>query len=590
MNFLCFDTEDNSKELIACGFSGFDKAVTQFAAITAEGKKFYAGCPVKPSTDVAKVLAELAAFTKAHPLKRFRKLRATESAVMDQYFKAQRAHQPILLKACKAWLHRQDEKFIYALNVGYDAGNLFSKELDTLDTTLVGGRVIRSVWGNKVFVDVFNIWPMSVKKLGAAFGLEKLETDDMAGDKEYVFRDTEIIRRAMLFAWQFCQPLGIDNLPPTLGGLCVKTWKALGGTNCHDSTVLSREAYYGGRVELFKKVNDTDNVAYTDINSLYPAMMLREFPAELEEWDVTTPLPKFGVAKVRVKIPKTDFAPLPWRSKDGRIFYPWGTIEGAWTIHELNAAVQRGCVIEKVFECYGTNESAKPYAAFVLKLYEARLAAKTEAEKLFYKLLMNNLYGRLGAGGKISRTVWQNDRNKHDGVPFGEKVLVEYQMPLAEETNWVHAAYVTAYGRVTLLEFMETVGADKMIYCDTDSCIFDCADKVLPFKVGTELGMMKLEGWETGCETYAPKMYRAGKKWKAKGVPQRLAEVFIQTGRAEYDLPFKMREAIRFYDRKNSRRLSVWRTVEKVNRQNYDRKNFKNNRFTPCQKRLDDAN
>lgn len=587
MNFLCFDTEDNSKELLACGFSGFDKAITQFAAITAEGKRFYAGCPVKETPAVAAILAECRSFLKANPLKRFRKLKATETLFMDQYFKAQRAHQPTLLKACKAWLQRQKERFIYALNIGYDLGNMFSKELDKLDSVLVGGRIIRSSWGNKIFVDVFNIWPMSVKKLGKAFGLDKLDTDDMAGDKEYVFRDVEIIRKGMLFAWQFCAPLGIENLPPTLGGLCVKTWKAFGGVNCHDSTVLSRAAYFGGRVELFKKVNDSPNVCWTDINSLYPSVMLREFPGELG--DCGTDLPNYGVAKVRIKIPKCDFAPLPWRNKEGRIFYPWGTIEGSWTLFEIREAEKRGAVIEKVFECFGSDECAKPYGEFVTRLYTARLAAKSEAEKTFFKLLMNNLYGRLGSGGKISRTVWQNDRNKFDGVPFGEKVLVEYQMPLAEETNWCHAAYVTAYGRVTLLEYMEKVGSNKMIYCDTDSCIFDSPDKTIPFEIGDKLGQMKLEGWETSCETYAPKMYRAGQKFKAKGVPQRLAEVFIQTGRAEFDLPFKMREAIRFYDRKNTRRLSVWRTVEKVNRQSYDRKNFQNNRFTPCKKTLTDA-
>lgn len=139
-------------------------------------------------------------------------------------------------------------------------------------------------------------------------------------------------------------------------------------------------------------------------------------------------------------------------------------------------------------------------------------------------------------------------------------------------------------GRIALLEYLEKIGADKMIYCDTDSTIFDCPGRAIPFEVGNELGSMKLESWETSCETYAPKMYKAGTKYKAKGVPQRLAETFIATGRAEFDLPFKLREAIRFYDRQNKRRLSVWRTVTKEIRQTYDRKNFANNRFTPCKK------
>lgn len=559
MNFICFDTEDDSKELLQAGKSGFDKKVTQIAAITAEGKGYYNRGNVKD-------------FLR--------------------------------------WLKQQPEKYIYAHNLQYDLGNLFSRELDGLDMTLVGGRVIKAVWGNKIFVDSFNIWPMAAAKLGEAFKLEKLATESMATDKAYVMRDVEIIRQAMLFAWQFCQPLGIDNLPSTLGGLCVKVWKAFGGTNCHDSNELSRQAYYGGRVELFKVCNDetwrlndkasvyavfnkqatsdvltfptTETVCWTDINSLYPHVMRQRYPAEME--DFGTQLPEYGVARCRVKVPETALTVLPWRDADGRIFYPWGRFEGTWTIEELRAAEKRGAKIEKVFEAFGSNDYLEPYTTFVEKLYNARLRSQSDAEKLFFKLLMNNLYGRLGNGGTIGRTVWQTEKNKFDGVPFGEKVLVEYQMPLSEETNWSHAAHVTAYGRLALLDFIEKVGVERMIYCDTDSCIFDCPDKKIPFKVSSELGQMKLEGWEKCCVAFAPKMYRTGKKFKAKGVPRRLAETFVNTGRAEFDLPFKMREAIRFYDRQNTRRLSVWRKVVKENRQTYDRKKLVENRFYPCKK------
>lgn len=610
MNFLCFDTEDNSKELMTLaswgvkGASGFGKAVTQFAAITASGEKFYVGCDVKPNKTVKRIFAHIAA--NKPPLK----LSRADQCEVIKHTVLQRAMQPKLIRQAKQWLQKRQESHFYALNIQYDLGNLFADQLDELDTTLVGGRVIKSVWHDKTFVDVFNIWPMSVKKLGEAFGLAKLETSSMATDQAYVFRDVEIIRQAMLFAWQFCQPLGVDTLPPTLGGLCVKVWKALGGVNCHDSNALSRAAYYGGRVELFKVCNDATwalndpekvyavfnknapsdllkfprraTVCWTDINSLYPSVMLQEFPGEMEDFGTT--LPPFGVARVRVRVPKTDLCVLPWRSDDGEIFYPWGRFEGSWTIAELMAAKKRGAVIEKVFEAFGSEESFKPYNVFVEKLYAARLASTSDAEKLFFKLLMNNLYGRLGNGGTIGRTVWQTEKNKLAGVPFGNKVLVQYQMPLGDETNWCHAAHVTAYGRLALLEFIEKVGVANMIYCDTDSCIFDCPDKKIPFPVGSALGQMKLEGWEKACVTFAPKMYRAGDRFKAKGVPRHLAKDYINHGRAEFDLPFKMREAIRFYDRHNSHRLSVWRRVEKFNRQSYTRKQLKGSRFYPCQK------
>ena len=554
MNFICFDTEDDSKELLQAGKSGFDKQVTQIAAATAEGKRFYN--------------------------------RGNRKEFLD-------------------WLERQSEKYVYAHNLQYDLGNLFSKQLDVLDLVLVGGRVIKATWGNKIFVDSFNIWPMSAKKLGEAFGLEKLETSSMSTDKDYVFRDVEIIRQAMLFAWEFCNGLQVNNLPPTLGSLAVKVWQHFGGENCHDSTELSREAYYGGRVELFKQTNDSENVCWTDINSLYPSVMLKEFPGVLECWNKHD-LPKYGVAKVTIKVPETEIPVLPYRNGEGRIYYPWGTFTGSWTVAEINAAVARGAKIVKVLDCMGTNEATRPYVDYVTKLYDARLGSKSDAEKLFFKLLLNNLYGRIGSAGKIGRSIWQTTENQFDGVPYGEKVLVEYQMPLSEETNWSHAAYVTAYGRLELLRFMETIGANRMIYCDTDSCIFDTTGNI-PFPTGSKLGMMKIEQmcfscnghwtakppccnhpdrkpvdfWKN-CQTYAPKMYQAGKTFKAKGVPQRLAKEYIQTGKAEFDLPFKLRESIQFYDRANVKELSVWRRIQKENLQTYDRKKLVGNRFFPC--------
>lgn len=598
MNFICGDTEDNSKELCELAFcqsqgwkwgkakaycdklkltipdtlakryqwgdriSGFDKELTQTAAITAEGAKWY--CPGKIGGE--KFLQ---------------------------------------------WFDKRKETFCYFHNLQYDLGNLFGNKLDALDATLVGGRMIRAVWGKKVFVDSFNIWPMSAAKLGAAFQLEKLVTASMATDKDYIFRDVQIIRKAMLFAWKICEQENIPDLSSTLGGLCVKLWKGWGGENCHDSSEISRKGLYGGRVELFKKINEAKKVAWTDINSLYPSVMRGKFPAEMQ--DFGRKLPAYGVATVTVTVGKEiDFPVLPFRSPEGRIYYPVGKFTGTWTVAEINEAKRSGYKINRIHTAYGSNDYLIPYGPFVDKLYNLRLNCKSAAESLFYKLCMNNLYGRLGTTGVIGRTVYPGGKRQSESIPlpFGDKVLVSYAMPLSEETNWAHAAYVTAYGRLELLKFMRLVGRENMIYCDTDSCIFDCPTGIIPFQIGDKLGEMKLERmcqtcrknyaynknrpkdnccgkpvpsdyWDS-CETFAPKMYKAGGKTKAKGVPQRLADTYIDKGEVSFDLPFKFREAARFYDRKNSKRLSVWRKVTKVNHAKYDKKILRNNKYSPC--------
>jgi hypothetical protein len=532
--FICADTEDDSKELMEAGESGFKKQVTQITAIAKSGKRF---------------------------------------------------HNEGDVKEFLHWLCEQPERFIYFNNTQYDLGNLFGDCLDALDCTLVGGRLIKAVWGQKIFLDVFNLYQMSVEKLGKSFGLAKLKTDDMAKDKAYAMRDTEIIFRAVDFAWEFANELGLKAAPNTIGSFSVKAWKAQGGVNVHDTNPLSKEAYFGGRVELFKHRNESNKIAYTDINSLYPSALLNEFPCELIEW-TEKDLPAFGIAKVRVKSPKRDLGILPYRNEDGRILYPYGEFTGIWTILEIKAALQRGYKLVDTIEVWGTNESIRPYKEYMLTCYEKRLAADNEATKLFFKLLMNSFYGRLGTGGVIGRTVYQTEENAEDGICFGEKVLVNYQMPLSKETNWAHAAYVTAYGRLRLLEFIEKIGVDAMIYCDTDSCIFDCSNGKIPFECSKELGQMKLEGWGTACETYAPKMYKTNTggemDFKAKGVPKRLAQAFIEQGRVDFDLPFKLRESIAFFDRDNAKKLSVWRNVSKVLHGKYDKKILRGNRYFPC--------
>lgn len=572
--FICFDTEDNSKELLEAGRSGFEKQMTQIAAISQGGKRFYwslDNCAESVITGA-------------------RSKRKVEPSTPAGYL-LEEVGRVCFLK----WLARQPERFLYAHNVQYDLGNLFGKKLDDLDVTLVGGRLIKAAWGKKLFADSFNIWPMAVKKLAPAFGLEKLEFD--SASREYVFRDVEIIYEAMSFAWDLAEKIGLPALPITLGGFCVKAWRQWGGENCHDCLEMARLALYGGRVELFKLHSDSNAVCYVDINSLYPFVMLREFPGPLSDWG--SKLAPHGFADITVSVPKCTIAPLPFRDDEGRIMYPTGQFRGVWTMPEIQNAVSQGARIVKVHRCYGTTETMTPYRDFVQRLYAARLESKSEAERLFFKLLMNNLYGRLGTQGVIARSVWQNERNRFEGVPYGEKVLVKYQMPLGEETNWVHAAYVTAYGRLELQKYLRLLGPERMIYCDTDSCIFDCVDAmrapdmgsqwILPpwyFQTGRELGEMKIEGWWDAAEAFAPKTYnvKRGKAgmYKSKGVPKRLAREFQETGHVHFDLPFKFREAISFYDRKNAKRLSVWRTVEKFKRSGYDRKILKDNRFSPC--------
>ena len=542
-DFVCFDTEDNSPLLLKAGLSGADKVCTQIAALGRRCQEYHSAGDV-----------------------------------------------PGFLH----WLQSQGENCVaYAHNLQYDLGNLFRDNLDELDVRMVGGRLISARWRNIKFLDSFNIWPMSLKKVGSAVGLEKGVLD--IHSRDYVMRDVQIVRKAMIEAQRFAALHGVAGLPSTLGGLCVKLWSAMGGKNFRCTDRFARAAYYGGRVELFH-VGGRGRIGYTDINSLYPWCMTQTFP---EDWCELDSLDGWGAADVTLQIPKDFVAPLPVRREDGSVYYPHGLIrptpppgekEGAWTLHEIRDALAHGAKLKAIHRVMGSEAGGYPYRDFVNKFYELRRTETNGARNLMLKLCLNNLYGRLGNSGMVTRSFnlkaedfTEEGTYVADGTPFGTKRLANVQMPLDSTTNYIHAAYVTAYGRLELMRYLRQIGAGRLIYCDTDSVMFFMQRREIPFPISDALGAMKLEGYGWKCLTFAPKVYQFGTDFKAKGIRRDMAKQFVQAGSVAIEQPYKFREAATFFDAKldaegrvlrgkNTKPLSVWRVVVKRRISKYDRK------------------
>lgn len=519
-DFIVSDTEDNSPEVIRKKRSGFEKQVTMIAGIDRHGKKVL----FRPK------------------VKRTVKTNGITRSIMD-------------IDDYLSWLSKQGVVKCYFHNTKYDIGNLFADRLDDLNMTMVGNRLIRAQWRNVTFLDSFNIWPMGLAKVGDAIGLKKLKMD--AHNPDYVYRDCEIVRKAMQFAEGFCCEYGVD-LPSTLGTMCVRIWQAIGGQNWFCSMKEVKEAYYGGRVELFA-TGGIGEILYTDINSLYPSCMTQLYPTGCYEWlgfeDSAKCInylkkasnPAFGAIKVKLEIPKCRIAPLPVQREDLSIFYPYGIIEGVYTIHEVRNAVLHGARIKEIKMVWGSVTGEYYYKEFVEKFYQLRKDAEDEGTKLFLKLLLNNLYGQLGMSGSVTKSLHLTKHVMKDengmavldengeviltkaGVPYGKKLLAECQMPLPSHANYLHAAYVTSYARMELQKYLRMIPADDLIYCDTDSIFFKAKGYVSPFPLNNDLGLMKKEAEVTYCDVQAPKFYKLSYKQgahtrtvvKAKGVPNR---------------------------------------------------------------------
>jgi hypothetical protein len=270
---------------------------------------------------------------------------------------------------------------------------------------------------------------------------------------------------------------------------------------------------------------------------------------------------------------------------------------------------------ESFKDAYGSRTGSYYYREFVETFYRLRKEEldkpnPDEGKTLFYKLLMNNLYGQLGMKGSVTRSIHltadmvevDEEGEMHltrQGVPFGTKLLADVAIPLPDHVNYLHAAYVTSYGRLKLMSYMDQVGAENLIYCDTDSLFFVWDKPELPFPLSTELGEMKLEDRPMWVETRSPKMYRyetakKGRVTKAKGVPKKKQDEFYDHGCADFWQPWRLRESIVCADRipdeddEDVKVLGVWRQVMKRVVSGYDKKRLDSDGITYLPKKMVD--
>lgn len=444
-----------------------------------------------------------------------------------------------------------------------------------------------------LFIDSMNYYADSLAKMGEVVGVEKLKMD-LSSD-EYVHRDTEIL---YLFVEGFQEKVNAElglSLSPTIGKMALQAFRRnfLDRDYIPFNDEICSNAYYGGRCELFNKGEVNGQINYVDINSMYPSVMLKEYPDTntiRPIYDIDT---TFGVSKVTIQIPKSLYVgPLPYR--DDKLIYPVGTITGTWTNHEIRHALDRGCKILKFHDGMGTDSGVKPFKEFVEYYYDKRLNHKNEFEKVFYKLLLNSSYGKYFQHNDYVECRSEQmsvKEQKFTGAKLQKLLgpLWFYEMPMREPpptANYIWGCYVTSYARINLEEILTEVHHNgTLLYCDTDSCIY-LADKRTPklWMDEKKLGALKLEEYEYAnfvmAKGYILRDKKGQYKTVCKGVPQprEIAKDkiyseenprynFLLDGKASFDKPVKMRESASTGELPN-----LWREVRKEMRTIYDRR------------------
>lgn len=419
------------------------------------------------------------------------------------------------------------------------------------------------------FVSTSNYYVMSLEKLGKTFGISKLnqdketkfdfsklETYPIETVLEYCERDVDIIINAMealFYACQHGEKTGFGSFKNTLPAMsfnAYRTWFMPDGQIfCHDNNEvikLEREAYYGGRVEVWKRGVAREAIFGVDINSMYPHVMREHlYPTKLvshRKRETISGLQSllqqgFGVlARVTISTNKNAY---PLRYK-GKLVFPVGTFQTVISTPEIEYALKRGD-IKSVHEV-AVYKMAPIFKTFVNQFYAFREKAKQEKNAvwdLLYKLVLNSLYGKFGQlkrewqeVGECNKDLVETEEiiDVSSGQPvrlrfrkFGGKIYLEDLIEdVAYNSSIAIAAHVTAYARMLLWTYIQTAGESNHYYNDTDSLYINAKGLENLRKAGalhdTQLGKLALEKTPDSAAFYGPKHYQLGNDRILKGI------------------------------------------------------------------------
>jgi len=500
---------------------------------------------------------------------------------------------------------QQRRVVVFAHNLLYDYRAGINRQLlidagfsPVFESYEIGRVIIRWVYKSNsiTFVDSMNYVKESIADIGKMLGLEKLDMpsyeDSMEKWKVYSMRDVEILARFVLTLIDFMKKeLGEFALtsPSFAYRVFLRKFKPRGvklrPPEDKEVQKLETDAYYGGRVEVFKR-GKFQNVVVLDVNSMYPHSMrdltvpirpiakVRNMSVEKLKELVEKDIPV--IARAWLDIPTDMYIPpAPYKHPiTKKLIFPTGRFVTTLATPELKINLP---YIRKV-ELAVVYKGAKIFKKYVEHYYSKRQESKERGDKvnnMFYKLLLNSLYGKFGEKKKVQKMVadLKIDHTTLFILPSGKKykvidgILVE---TIAKETNYGRftaiSAFITSQARAYLWKIMNLVPPEKLLYCDTDSIHligdFDYkrylrlylepenyssrTEQVQSGNIRIEanvktstLGLLKVEKIAKESVYLAPKTYKLDSTVKVKGVPKKYAYDLVNQYRVERVVGFR---------------------------------------------------
>jgi hypothetical protein len=364
-----------------------------------------------------------------------------------------------------------------------------------------------------VFLDSYKLIPIGLKKAAKAFKVETQKEEIDLNLHEDCPEWETYLKADCVSLYQILQKyhnLVVNHLNGEVGitaaSTAMKTFRRSymkepikRNVSTHD---IARKAYYGGRVEIFRR--EAKNLNCYDINSCYPWAMLQSMPTgNCRMWEGEPPsyinCNYIGFIHAKVNVPVNTYLPvLPYRNKKGKLIFPVGEFSGYWSWEELSLALNEGAEVLEWRDSVWY-ESSIAFDKYVETLYQYRDSSRPDYDTGLAetcKILLNSLYGKFAQKAEREKIVLGSEMliGADPCDPFNPDCNV-WKVPTINDSDYIIpqiSAHITALARCKLYSYLKiAISLGELAYCDTDS-IITTAD--LSHLVSASLGALKDEG------------------------------------------------------------------------------------------------
>ncbi|KKN36636.1 hypothetical protein LCGC14_0771590 [marine sediment metagenome] len=403
-----------------------------------------------------------------------------------------------------------------------------------------------------------NFFPFSLEKLGVMLKIPKakvdFETVRRADLITYCKRDVLILRKAMEYYIAFLDDNNLGRFFMSRAGQAFGSFRYR-FMDCKiylhkdvDVTALEESGYFGGRVESrFLGIVPGKSFVHLDINSLY-GFVMRDYrlPVKLIDhgWSMTVDKLSELLGKycVMAKVDLVTDQPAYAKRYKNKLVFPTGKFSTTLCSEGLQFALDNDHI--KYIGEYSVYKADRIFEEYVKTFYKLRTKFRKEDNAIMIylcKMLLNYLYGKFAQKADCIEIA---DDITFDGY-YREEVydLVTGQREITtkmfnriwrtfgREPSKVYfvavAAHITEAARFVLYRYMDRVGINNVLYCDTDS--LKIRAELLPllhdYIDNKKLGRLKIEGRTKHLSIFGAKHYTTEKTTKIKGVPSKAEKI-----------------------------------------------------------------